>query len=333
MNRYFAYILKAARKVYRQVFHIEHGVIMPINTDEEDERASKLIYDTLVSDKPCMIARFGSFELNTVLVVDSMLSKKHSIMDFIMGRQFEWWWDSRSNLRYYIQNNAGFFPVTDESLLQYKDRMFADMLELDVLGDFAGGVRYIEPLLKEVKRVHLKNLEPFYGSAPWTKALEGKKILIIHPLADLIAEQYKKYREFIFKSEKILPKFELYTIKAVQSLGGKNKRYSSWFDALSWMESEMDKINYDIALIGCGAYGFCLAAHAKRMGKKGFHIGGVLQYLFGIKGRRWENPDYNVDAWKIPKGFYSNRINEFWIRPSQRDVPANAANVENSCYW
>lgn len=333
MNKYFAYMLKSARKVYRHVFHIEHGVIKPINTPEEDERASKLIYDTLISDKPCMIARFGTFELNTILVVYSMLSKKHSIIDFIMGRQFEWWWDSRLNLRFYIQNNAGFFPVTDESLIMYKNRMFTDILELDVLGDFADGVRYIEPLLKGVKRVHLKNLEPFYGKIPWTKALEGKKILVIHPLADLIAEQYKNNRNFIFKSENILPKFELYTIKAVQSLGGVCNQHPDWFDALSWMESEMDKIDYDIALIGCGAYGFCLAAHAKRMGKKGFHIGGVLQYMFGIIGGRWESPDYSVNEWNVSKGFYSNRINEYWIRPLQKDVPANSKSVENSCYW
>lgn len=47
----------------------------------------------------------------------------------------------------------------------------------------------------------------------------------------------------------------------------------------------MDKIDYDICLIGCGAYGFPLAAHAKRKGKKAVHLGGALQLLFGIKGK------------------------------------------------
>ena len=50
------------------------------------------------------------------------------------------------------------------------------------------------------------------------------------------------------------------------------------------MKSQMDQTDYDIALIGCGAYGFPLAAHAKRMGKQAIHMGGSLQLLFGIRG-------------------------------------------------
>lgn len=49
------------------------------------------------------------------------------------------------------------------------------------------------------------------------------------------------------------------------------------------MKDEIDKRDYDIALIGCGAYGFPLAAHIKRSGKKAVHLGGALQLLFGIK--------------------------------------------------
>ena len=41
--------------------------------------------------------------------------------------------------------------------------------------------------------------------------------------------------------------------------------------------------NFDIALIGCGAYGFPLAAFVKGIGKKAVHIGGPLQLFFGIK--------------------------------------------------
>lgn len=47
----------------------------------------------------------------------------------------------------------------------------------------------------------------------------------------------------------------------------------------------MDKVEYDVCLIGCGAYGFPLAAHAKRTGHKAIHLGGSLQLLFGIAGK------------------------------------------------
>lgn len=54
-----------------------------------------------------------------------------------------------------------------------------------------------------------------------------------------------------------------------------NGDFASWFEALEWMESEIDKRDYDICIIGCRAYGFNFAAHVKRSGKKAVHLGGV----------------------------------------------------------
>lgn len=76
-------------------------------------------------------------------------------------------------------------------------------------------------------------------------------------------------KKISFSNSDVLPDFELITLKAIQSLGG-TKQFTDWFEALNWMQQKMDKIDYDICLIGCGAYGFPLAAHAKRMGKKLF---------------------------------------------------------------
>ena len=84
------------------------------------------------------------------------------------------------------------------------------------------------------------------------------------------------------------------------------------------MECEIDKADFDVALIGCGAYGFPLAAHCKRIGKQGIHIGGSLQLYFGIKGKRWDN-----------HGLY----NEFWVSPDESEQPKNLSRVEGGCYW
>ena len=98
------------------------------------------------------------------------------------------------------------------------------------------------------------------------------------------------------------------------------------------MEDEMDKTDYDICLIGCGAYGFPLAAHAKRKGKKAVHLGGALQLLFGIKGKRWEAKDY-ATKWHLPQDAYSSLFNEYWVRPSINETPSTALKVEGGCYW
>lgn len=125
----------------------------------------------------------------------------------------------------------------------------------------------------------------------------------------------------------------MHIIKAVQSLGGDDKRFNNWFDALEWMKYKMNQIDYDICLIGCGAYGFPLAAHAKKQGKKAIHLGGSLQLLFGIKGKRWEDPYYGVREWGIPYGSYSSLMNEYWVRPDEKERSQNAMQVENGCYW
>ena len=56
-------------------------------------------------------------------------------------------------------------------------------------------------------------------------------------------------------------------------------------------------------------------------------MGGSLQLLFGIKGKRWEDPNYNKNY------NYSELMNEYWIRPDERFKPKNAAQVEGGCYW
>lgn len=323
--------LKILRKVYSKISNKPAGPILPIEMHVSDDDASKMIYDILMDDKPCMIARYGSFELNTMLNARDVLNGKHQYLDYIKGNNLGWWWNQK--LLNHMENNAGFFPITEENILRYSKRMFDDTTQLDILGSFARNERLIYKELQGVKRIHLKQLEPFFGRTPWTRALKGRKVLVVHPLASLIEQQYKEHREKLFNDEDILPEFELLAIPAVQSLGGRSDKFKDWFEALEWMEQEIDKVNYDICLIGCGAYGFCLAAHVKRMGKKAFHLGGVLQILFGIKGARWEDVNYNVEEWSIPRGFYANKMNEYWVKPSSIDIPKNAQAVEGGCYW
>ena len=115
------------------------------------------------------------------------------------------------------------------------------------------------------------------------------------------------------------------TLKAIQTLcGEKDERFGTWFDALDYMYKEAMKIDFDIAIIGCGAYGMPLAAMLKKAGKQAIHLGGATQLLFGIKGRRWEE---NYPS-KIATFF-----NEYWVYPAESEKPKNASTVEMGCYW
>ena len=145
--------------------------------------------------------------------------------------------------------------------------------------------------------------------------------MVIHPFEESIRKQYLK-RELLFSGTEVFPEFEIKTIKAVQSAAGNSVEFKSWVEAFDAMKAQMDQIDFDIALIGAGAYGLPLAAHAKTLGKQAVHMGGALQILFGIKGGRWdENPEINC--------FY----NEHWTRPLPEETPAQSGQVEEGCYW
>lgn len=322
MNTVYIFMLKVLRKLYTKAFG---NYQLPVLQREEDpDKASEMIYNLLASDKPCMIARFGSTELLALVNYLGVNSKKHSILDYIRGRQPEWWWNK--NVMNQMQQWSGFFPPTPKNMQKFGDMMMDDIEYVDILGSWLSQEYLFVKELSKVRLIDLELLNPFWAQKPWSRVLHGKKILVIHPFAETIRSQYTR-REKLFENNNILPDFELYTLKAVQSLGGGCNQFENWFDALNWMKQEMDKVDYDICLIGCGAYGFPLAAYAKRMGKKAVHLGGSLQLLFGIKGKRWEDPNYNE------KYNYSALMNNFWVKSDFRDVPENAIKVEGGCYW
>lgn len=323
MNKLSIFTLKAIRKLYTKCFGSYQ--LPPLQREEDPDKVSEMIYNLLVDDKPCMIARFGGFELTTIINFLGVKSEKKNITKYIKGDVLEWWWNDR--LITQMNTNAGFFPPTPEKLEQFCQLMIESTKEVDILASWQPNEFYMQPYLKATQYISFEPLNPYFTESPWTRALEGKKVLVIHPFSQLIEEQYNNNRIRLFQNPSVLPDFELQTIKSVQSLGGESQGFTDWFEALQWMESEIDKHDFDIALIGCGAYGFPLAAYIKKQGKKAIHIGGSLQLLFGIRGRRWEDPNYNT------KYNYLSLMNRYWIRPNNSDKTENFKTVENGCYW
>lgn len=322
----YHFALKALRKAYLKLFGTLHkGEYSYV--ERNPDKASDMIYQLLIKDEPCMVARFGSNEL---LAVANWWSKTYHYGDFrnyIVGNCFQWWPNEQNRLN--MLNVAGFYPVTDENLERFAKMMIEDMPLVDLLGSWCVEESWFQDKIDRALKVNLLCLEPYWSKRPWSRVLEGKRILVVHPFAEDISSQYHICREQLFKDKLVLPEFaSLRIVKAVQSNGGESNGFNDWFEALEWMKNEMDKEPYDIALIGCGAYGFPLAAHAKRTGHKAVHLGGALQLLFGIKGKRWDNIKYNPEY-----NYKDGLFNDFWIYPDSKTKPNNSQQVEGECYW
>lgn len=279
------------------------------------------ICNMLQANVPCMIARFGSVELQAV--VDYLFpATVHNAKRFVNGEIPSWGY-APSTLRT-MRNNAGFFPSTSKMLDRFGQLMMDCLPMVDMLGSWRREEAFVMPYMPQAQRVPLYALEPYYFDNPWTPALERKKVLVVHPFEDTICRQHEPGRyEHLFEDKRLTPNYELQTLKAVQSIAGnKPADFDDWFHALDWMKDEIDKRDFDIAIIGCGAYGFPLAAYIKQKGKKALHLGGAVQYLFGVKSNALEN-----------NAKLSLLVNDFWVKPNLEETPKGSETVENSRYW
>jgi len=320
MNIILKYTLKVLRKIYILMYPNSVSSGRNWKMFSNKEYANEMLYKYLSNDKPCMIARFGSTEMLCLTNYIGVKQNNTDWNDYIKGKSYNWWWE-RSTINQ-MQNWSGFFPAERSKIEDFCKLIIKDIPEVDILGSWLKEEVIFNTSLVNAKRLVLEDLEPFFTSNPWTRALKGKKVLVVHPFAETIKQQYLK-RELLFDND-LLPEFELMTITAVQSVAGVQTKFKSWFEALDFMKSQIDEIDYDICIIGCGAYGFPLAAHVKRMGKKSVHLAGATQLLFGIKGKRWEE----FVVWP-----YTNLFNEHWVRPGENEKPKNASVVEDACYW
>lgn len=296
--------------------------------DLKDQEANDYVYHFLTKISPSnggVISKFGTIELSNIIAYHFEVNhwNKEYFHDIL---NYKTSFDFKSTIKS-LCSNAGFFPNDVRLGEKYYLRMLSDMKEIDILGSYIYQEKYVNQFLTGVKkRINLEGYyAPFLWKNPWTRILKGKRVLVVHPFTESIRYQYEHNREKIWQDPNVLPEFkELLTIKAVQSIAdAKEQPYKDWFEALKYMEDEISKLDFDIALIGCGAYGMCLAAHVKRMGKIAVHLAGWTQMLFGVYGNRWlkDQPEY------------SKFINEYWIRPNENERPMGAEKVEGGCYW
>lgn len=303
------YFIKSKLDIALNKFHIGGAVkcFYKQTTDLNYEDAQKQIYSWIESGEPKLVARYGSNEAYvTAEAVGVYLHMKKHIRPCMLTS---------------IHRNAGVFPYGEETAMRFGLLMKELSSEIDMLGRWKSIMQdyCINNLCRDdCILTHLGNLEPYRAVKPWTAALRGKRVLVIHPFKETIEKQYQR-REKLFENPDILPEFDLTVIKAVQTAAyEKDDRFSDWFEALDYMFQQAMACEFDVALIGCGAYGLPLGAMLKRSGKMAIHMGGALQLLFGIIGKRWENSPF---------------INEYWVHPLPSETPTRVKEVENGCYW
>ena len=294
-----------------------------LNRKEKNDTTNSLLTKKILENKPYMVARYGSTESRAILnflLQKNKISEVSAIIKHITGKMNIYWKNHPKFLNNLVEL-SGFFPKEEKQLEEFVNLYINESKQLDLLGIWNEYEEFLD-VPEETKLCKIRELEPWFYDSPWTYALKDKKVLVIHPFEETIIKQYER-KDLLYKNEKILPDFELKTIKAVQTIAGEKSEFKDWFEALESMKNKMNSTDFDVAIIGCGAYGFPLAAHAKKLGKIGIHLGGVTQLLFGIKGSRWENWTHYTELRK--------NNGKDWVFANE--IPKDYKKIENGCYW
>ncbi len=312
-------VLKYMAKTCLGLFNLEYkyGRIV-VKTDKisyhkpvsDLPEGNTVISSAIKRGEPLLVARIGLTELKLLL----------NYLHFKNKTVIRW----HEAVKEQIWLHSGLFPTEDAYLELFAKTYLEAISVTDIMGVWynEGENEVIRRYCPGAELIPLESIEPYFFDHPWSKMLEGKKVLVVHPFEDSVKYQYTHHREQLFRNRDVLPQFDLKTVKAIQTLTYNTSSFSNWVEALDYMKSRIAEQDFDIALIGAGGYGLPLGAYVKSLGKQAIHMGGATQILFGIRGKRWEDRDQ-----------FRELFNEYWKRPYQGEQPDNAMLHENGAYW
>lgn len=276
---------------------------------------------------PALVGRVGGTEAR---VLGAWFKMRYgSRLEQIDAR---FWWGPYGRRAAQLRDLSGVYPASRAMVEVFAMEYLRNFATLDVLGVWGKTFTWIEcEIIKQYSPAitHIEAVAPWVESwnslldlppaEPWSACLDGRRVLLVSPFAVEMVDQWKRATS-LFPGYS-LPRMELIPQVSPMTLGGLPDG-RNWHSHLQEQADRMTQVQFDVALIGAGAYSLPLAATAKRLGAVGVHSGGGLQLFFGILGNRWNN-NPNVRRF----------VNEAWIRPPASSRPANWRSVEGGCYW
>lgn len=276
----------------------------------------------LARQSPCAIGKVGTTELMGLEYLDRRIQLR-------WPKSASWY---RPAHRLYMC--SGVFPVTEKTFLSWAETYRASLAQLDVVGQWQPAntylAKYEDACLREyspqAERCGGALISPLQPIAPWVQELLRFRWLVITPFAETAKSQLPKMNFLgIYptdSNDKLTRLGETISFLASPPFAYMQAPQDpDWMTTLKRMKGSMQKKDFDLALIGAGAWSLPLAAYAKALGKKAIHLGGVTQLLFGIRGGRYDR-----------SGIYL-QDNSAWRNPLASETPINYRLMENGAYW
>jgi len=231
-----------------------------------------------------------------------------------------------------LHDCSGIFPVRQDIFLHWADECRSALGQMDLLSQWQVPSTYLAALEERVLallapqafRAHRNFIHLLHPPEPWLRHLAALRWLVVHPFEKTIRAQLPHLATLGVYPANTLPDLERRAkdtsiLTCPQFSYMVPPKHPDWSAALVELKKEMERRDFDIALIGAGAWSLPLAAHAKRMGRKAIHLGGTTQLLFGIRGGRFDQWGFNY--------------HQQWVRPLPEETPGNCRLMEEGAYW
>ncbi len=278
------------------------------------DAANRWIHDLILAGKPAAIGKLGSSECWALA------------WHLGLKRFYKYTWAPPAFGELDLAEQSGVFPNDEPTFHRFCEAYLAQLATFDgcAVWHNTGESQILTRYCPAARRLALQSLEPYFFDQPWSAALAGKRVLVVHPFETSIRSQYARRTALWPKKPDVLPAFDLEFVRS--PYGFSKTDFPDWIAMLRWLEQQVETCHrrapIDVALIGCGAAGLPLAGFVKKLGGIGLHTGGATQLFFGIRGGRWD---------RMPE--FQPFFNDAWIRPKPDETPKEAPKVDQGGYW
>lgn len=241
----------------------------------------------------------------------------------------------RASVRFHATMQLGSFPDTDEYLDATGQAFAQSVLGLDFLAVHASSLsnallsgRCVKPQILDFGDLEPNRDSPYLAVKCYLPDFRGKKVLLVTSPARLLASRANQ-RDFENTWRSIgCPWFEPHSVEPLAFPSMFDERTHDMFlssqELLEDIGEQLAQRDFDVALIAASSLGIPIAERVKNLGKIGLSLGGHLQVLFGVQGKRWrENPEWQ-----------KTYVNEYWINMPHELRPITSKwLVDDGAYW
>jgi hypothetical protein len=240
-----------------------------------------------------------------------------------------------ANVRHHCAVQMGVFPSDPASLLEFAALHARATRELDFVGLVGGELEgdLLKVLRPEGRTISMIDLEPdrstpYRSGTCYLSAFAGRRVLIVSSIAELLCERANRATFEAVWAKIGTPWFTPAEVRPLQFPYtydiGTQRRFGRSQNLLDWIVERLDPATFDVALIAGSSLGIPVAAAIKRMNRSAIALGGALQVLFGVGGRRW----WGMADWR------RRYVTPAWISVPPDLVPTVSQwDVEGGAYW